>query len=150
MSFARAIGSSQIEYIEEPTREPKDFERLLELSGVPYALDETLRETTDLHRFPQAAALIVKPTLQGGRDTIARLAADSRPLVFSSAFESGVGLYNIARAAALFAPQVPVGLDTFRWLTRDTVVPRFQSPDGSIEVPSAWQIDDTCLEELTC
>ena len=37
---------------------------------MPYALDETLRDVADLRPFPNVSALIVKPTLLGGRQDI--------------------------------------------------------------------------------
>ena len=55
-------------------------------------MDETLRETIDLTPFPHAAALIIKPTLMGTRGPLEEWAYIPVPLVFSAAFESGIGL----------------------------------------------------------
>ncbi len=147
--FARAIADAPIDYWEEPTACPQDFERLFAATGIPYALDETLRETSDLSLFPHVAALIIKPTLMGSCASLIDLASHGIPLVFSSAFESGIGLGHVARLAELYAPQTPVGLDTYRWLAADVRVPRWDMDQGEIDLSVPWHIDPSFLEELS-
>ena len=65
-----AVVGAAIDFLEEPTGNPADFERLYANTGLPYALDETLRETIDLTPFPHAAGIVIKPTLMGSFDRL--------------------------------------------------------------------------------
>ena len=145
--FAGAVDCDGIEFLEEPTSSPRDFERLYATTGIPYALDETLRDTYDWKRFPHVAALIIKPTLMGSLDTLNRWTARDVPLVFSAAFESGIGLWNIARLALRYAPRIPVGLDTYRWLAQDVLIPRLALEAGQLDLHSVWDVNSSYLEE---
>ncbi|MCA9167745.1 MAG: hypothetical protein KDB23_08755, partial [Planctomycetales bacterium] len=141
------------------------FERLRSEFGLAYALDETLRDDNHLAasansvqqvdrllaEFPHAAAWIVKPTLDGSNlDAFVNAVASTPPLVFSACFESGVGLSHLASLAADFAPNIPAGLDTYRWWGVDPCLtpPRFA--DGSLQAfTEPLAIDFNRLEELT-
>jgi O-succinylbenzoate synthase len=107
------------EYIEEPLQDASQLEALYAATGVKYALDETLLYEMNLQAWPNAAALICKPTLLGGRRVVERLKGTGKPIVFSAAFESGVGIARIVQLASEFSPNVPAGLDTLDWLSRD-------------------------------
>jgi O-succinylbenzoate synthase len=150
LTFARAVADCPLEYVEEPCDSPADFERLHAASGLPYALDETLREPVDLADFPHAAALIIKPTLMGSPQAWHSLHRRGIPLVFSATFESGVGLTNVARLAAMYSPDVPVGLDTYRWLASDVLTPRLLLDGGEFALDAAWQVEVNCLEAIPC
>lgn len=113
IQFCHAIGADSIEYLEEPTQDSKEFEEISGETGIPYALDETLLEQPSKKDFPNCTALVIKPTLLG--DDFASYPAWNLPMTFSAAFESGVGLWQIARLARRFSPQIPCGLDTHRW-----------------------------------
>ena len=149
LRFACVVVGEAIDFLEEPTGNPAEFERLYASTGLPYALDETLRETIDLTPFPHAAALIIKPTLMGSFDRLSSWAARSVPLVFSAAFESGIGLWNIARLAVRYSPQIAIGLDTYRWLAADVRKPRLAMEHGELDLSADWQIDTSYLEELS-
>lgn len=130
--FLYQVRDLSIAYIEEPSCTPGDFESLHAESGVPYALDETLYETTDnltLRSFPNVAALILKPTLLGA-ERLCQLLDTKPPKVFSACFESGVGLAKIALLAAESQPTIAAGLDTYRWLKDDLLLPRLVIRDG--------------------
>jgi O-succinylbenzoate synthase len=150
LTFARAVADCSLEYVEEPCDSPADFERLYAATGIPYALDETLREPFDLADFPHAAALIIKPTLMGGPQACHSLCHRGISLVFSATFESGVGLTNVARLAATYSSEIPVGLDTYRWLANDVLTPRLLLDGGEFALDAAWQVDLECLEAIPC
>jgi O-succinylbenzoate synthase len=147
--FAGAVKDCPIEYIEEPSDNPDDFERLHSSCGLPYALDETLRERTDLHSFPQAAALVIKPTLMGTQSDLQPLVEHGAPLVFSASFESGLGLRQVASLARLYSPETPAGLDTYRWLAADVLQTRLDLQHGFLDLDQAWRVDCSRLEEIS-
>ena len=117
--FCRTIREIDLEYIEEPLQDSSRLEDLYSRTGVRYALDETLLQESCLDAWPNAAALICKPTILGGREAVERLAATEKPIVFSAAFESGIGIARIVQLAAEFSPNIAAGLDTLDWLTSD-------------------------------
>ncbi|MEM9364437.1 MAG: o-succinylbenzoate synthase [Planctomycetota bacterium] len=146
--FTKQTKVVDLEYIEEPLCDPRRLETLYFETGIRYALDESLMTLESLDAFPHVAALICKPTLLGGIDRISQLAATGKKLVFSAAFESGVGTIRVAQLAASLAPEVPAGLDTLDWFTDDLL---FESPikrDGVFTVRGEPQVDTTKLERV--
>lgn len=149
IAFGKACGDLCIEYIEEPVRDPTDCERFSAETGLRYALDETLLEAPlDRSRFPNPRALIIKPTLYGGFSRINALAELAVPLVFSSAFETRVGLANIAKLASAFGSEIPVGLDTHRWLLDDIATTSCDFNDGIMSVRWPLKVDTSRLKEV--
>jgi O-succinylbenzoate synthase len=139
--FAAALDGASIAFIEEPLKEPHELESWYAESGLPYALDETLRETRSLVSFPNAAALIVKPTLLGGTASLDRLSEAGIPLIYSACFESGVGIWNVACLASQHAPQRAAGLDTYRWLTDDLLRSPLDMSDGTLSLTEPPVVD---------
>ncbi len=137
----------EIEYIEEPTRNPDDLEAWHRATGIPYALDETLRESTHLDEFPQASTLVLKPTLMG-RNRLQEAIRSDRRLVFSASFESGVGILQLARLASRFSSGVASGLDTYRWLDEDVLHPGLRIEDGRLKVPDDVRVRWESCEEF--
>jgi o-succinylbenzoate synthase len=115
MQFFNRLDLINIEYIEEPTH---DLHRWSQLPPIPIALDETLQQAKKawIH-LPNVHALILKPTLLGRRlDGLIQFGKKyGKKLVFSSSFESAIGLLHIAHLQATFSPQNAVGLDTHRF-----------------------------------
>lgn len=112
--FLSCLNPQQVEYIEEPTYE---FDRLHQFD-FPLALDETLREPENrwLH-LPNINTFVLKPTLLGCRlDDLIELGLKlNKKLVFSSSFESAIGLLHIAHLQARFSPGTAAGIDTHRF-----------------------------------
>ena len=109
----------QIDYLEQPL--PVGHEDLMaryaQSSQVPIALDESLHETGGIQWLePRAWAgpLVIKPALMGERDALVeRLRPIAGQVVFSSVFETAIGLEN----ALSIADQLPelnraIGFDT--------------------------------------
>jgi len=113
--FFNQLDPEGIEYIEEPT---SDLRQLHQLPALPIALDETLREpANNWIQLCNLHAFILKPTLLGSRlDFLIQLGQKlQKKLVFSSSFESAVGLLHIAHLHARFSMKTAVGLDTHRF-----------------------------------
>jgi len=135
--FTEQLHSVSIEYIEEPlksTRYLPEFERL---TGMPIALDESLRDRTwdRLQQTPfRPVALIYKPMLSARPRSW--YLESGIPVVLSSSFESGVGIQALlALASHIGSPDMPVGLDTYNWLQEDVLAPRLSlnSPAVALE-----------------
>ena len=107
------------EFIEDPTYE---LERLAEFP-LPFAIDEPLHI---LQPYPQLKAVILKPTLLGGRQGCTPYVEFAKKhhlkVVFSPAYESGLGLLQILFLAQDFnLLHEPIGLDTYRFLQKDVL-----------------------------
>lgn len=136
--FAERVNAGSFSYIEEPLKRVAELEVLVERTGIPVALDESLSDsemtaplgTTDI------VAFVIKPTLLGGLSQIEKWVQIGRQreveIVFSSTFESGLGILHIANLAAALAPQQPAGLDTGSVFQRDIVSPRILATGGSL------------------
>jgi 2-succinyl-5-enolpyruvyl-6-hydroxy-3-cyclohexene-1-carboxylate synthase len=143
------------------------LERSFFKTSIPYALDESLFDLVVLHNWHfdsirkelegvyndgsrGCAALVLKPTLIGFELSfrLARLARTKLGIgaVFSSSFDTGVGLAHIAflsslvdRIESVSAETYPHGIGTFVFLESDTITPPFASyvnEDGMLNVPS--------------
>ena len=146
-NFAKGVEGLDIEYLEEPLQDPLQLEDFYSQTGIRYALDETLAGETSLDSWPNAAALICKPTILGGREDIERLAAADKPVVFSSAFESGVGVTRIMQLAAEFSPNIPAGLDTLAWMEDDLLFHSPRTQDG-VMILDEFAVNEESLEPL--
>ena len=159
VAFGRAVGDTNIEYLEEPLRDPAHLADFFDATGISVALDESLLELRpdDLDGRPEVGAVVLKPTLLGGisraREWVTKaLALNVRPVV-SGCFESGVGLLALAEFAwSSTGDTVPAGLDTYRWLDADVVRPRIPFQPGAIQWSSALarahRIDGSRLSEI--
>ncbi|MEM6470536.1 MAG: o-succinylbenzoate synthase [Planctomycetota bacterium] len=147
--FAESIADLHIEYTEEPLRDSDRLEELFDRTGMRYALDESLLEWRSLSAFPNASTLICKPTLLGGIDAIKRLAATGKPIVFSAAFESGVGMSRIVQLASEYSPETAAGLDTLDWLTDDLLIESPRKANGRFIIAGEPQVDPSCLEPIS-
>jgi O-succinylbenzoate synthase len=153
LAFARAVGDRAIEYIEEPLAEPQRLEEFARRSGLPVALDETLREQRPARGYFRdkqwARAAILKPTLHGGVMHCEQLAYEAlefgvKPVV-SSCFESGLGIAALAHfASTITAEDVPAGLDTGDWFAEDILATRFQVRNGALDIDEL----DACVATL--
>ncbi|MBL7979610.1 MAG: o-succinylbenzoate synthase [Bacteroidetes Order II. Incertae sedis bacterium] len=124
--FAEQLHGVPIEYIEEPLKSSRHLPEFARLTGMPIALDESLRDRA-WDKLQQTsfrpAVLIYKPMLS------VRPASwyleSGLPVVLSSSFESGVGIQALlALASYIGSPDTPIGLDTYNWLREDVLRPR--------------------------
>lgn len=115
-----AISHPQIDYIEEPLKNPSGWTSFYQKTGIPIALDESLIENKGQWTlFKGLKALILKPTLLGGIYPSIQLAKrgmrEGLVPVISSTFESPIALKGLAQLAA----SLPIA--TYHGLDSDTV-----------------------------
>ena len=179
-----------LEFVEEPLKRDErtilehvqalnEFSRV---TGIQYALDETLYDLTRendgiwinirnslLMVLPGAkqsgcAALVIKPSLLGIELSwqIANFARErfGMPTVFSSCFESGIGLTFLSSMASAYDEMLSVsrsgvlhhGLGTFDMLEEDILSPPFSSfvdSSGTVDVTGASEaLLETFIEDV--
>jgi len=151
------LGELNIEYVEQPLAS-NDFAghaTLRRQFPLPLALDDSVDSVDAVGRILAAGAadvLVVKPARVGGPEavrTIAALAAEhDTPVVMSTLFETGVGVYAGLRAAA----SLPVagvehahGLATAGMLAHDLLTEPLVAVGGRIVVPAALNVDEKAL-----
>ncbi len=144
--FAEGIEGVALEYVEEPLRDPADLPVLWFDTQLPIALDESLAGTAPdgLQGKGWATAAVLKPTLLGGVARTLRFAAQAKALgirpVLSGAFESGVAMRgHVALAAATGA--APAGLDPYRRLAADVLMPRLPLDRPTVDVPMFFRTE---------
>ncbi len=145
--YLDVLSEMNVEYVEEPFADPHYSLSWSQRTGVPVALDESLRalEPAALHSYAGIRAIVLKPTLMGGLVRCALFAEAARDIgaypVMSAMMESGVGTLTYARfAAAICDPETAVGLDTYRWLSDDVLSPRLQFKNGCLRADQLdWQ-----------
>ncbi|MBK1674834.1 o-succinylbenzoate synthase [Ectothiorhodospira shaposhnikovii] len=145
-----AIDRRRIQFIEEPLPAGSDYLSWWSRTGIPFAWDETLRETTapDL-RTPGLGALVVKPMLTG-LNRADRLVQQARrqgiSVVLSASYESNLTLDFHARLVHYWNLQGPQGLDTFGIFARALLTPILSQPEQA-GLPITQQSE---LEYLGC
>lgn len=109
------LDISRIDFIEDPLKSDLSQE-FYQATKVPIALDEDFSFNQDF-KFEGIKSAIIKPTAIGDYYTIKRISEKCKKhgisVIFSSSFESQVGIYQIAQIAHALAPQETHGLFTF-------------------------------------
>lgn len=110
--------SEQLDYLEQPLAVGQEIEmaRVMDASGLPIALDESLQGDGVRWLEPGAwdGPLVIKPALMGDANRLhARIEPLASHLVLSSVFETAVGVANVLTLAASL-PDLgrPLGFDT--------------------------------------
>ncbi len=133
MSLFSPFDQRIFDYIEDPTFEIDQLAHF----PFPFALDETvdLYQSLPIHSYSNLYGFILKPTILGGekgcKPYIEFAKKHSLKIVFSPAFESGLGLLQIlSLAKKLNLTTDPIGLDTYRYLKYDLLSPavNFSAP----------------------
>ena len=145
--FFKRVEGVDIEYVEEPLQDPDQLEKLFAKTGICYALDESLKGGDSLEKWPNVTALICKPTILGGRKAIEGLGTSETMKVFSSSFESGVGIARIMQLAAEFSPGTPAGLDTLAYMQDDLLIRPPSVRNGSL-ILEEFAVNCDSLERL--
>lgn len=122
------VDPNLLDYVEDPTYERDKLDQF----PYPLALDETLKENQTFS-FPNLYGFILKPTILGGiqgcTPYIELAKKHNLKVVFSPAFESGIGLLQIVHVAKHFNLLAdPIGLDTHRYLQCDLTDINFSVP----------------------
>ncbi len=141
---------SQFDYVEDPTYE---ISRLADFH-FPFALDETVFDcfTLPIQTYSHLYGLILKPTILGGKKGCAPFVQFAKKhrlkVVFSPAFESGLGLLQILSVAKYFnLLSDPIGLDTHRYLARDLLFPSVNFDSPKFALISSPEVNTSLLQE---
>ena len=125
LEFSNYFNPTDFAYLEEPTKRFSDLMTFSKKTGFPIAVDESIPYVPYLE-IPTLKALVVKPTILGF--------IPEKPLgidlIFSSAFESGVGVTHIAKLAAEKSPHRAHGLDPYTHLLDDVLKPKPKIEQG--------------------
>jgi len=130
LELTQLFPKERFDYLEEPTRSWSDLLLFSTQTHFPIALDESIPEFS-YDELPSLEALVVKPTILGGIPKC----PDGVRLVFSSAYESGVGILHLARLCVQHAPNEVHGLDTYSWLQEDVLLQQPELGAGKLH----WQ-----------
>lgn len=123
LRFAEHFSPGDFEYLEDPVGTMEETSLFYEMTRFPIAIDEAVQ----LPSFP--IKRVHKPTIWG---------PPKLPAVLSSAFESSLGLLQIASMHQNGDP--PAGLDTFRFFEEDLLVPPLEAKDGFL----SWAPNSSC------
>lgn len=149
LSFFSHFPKDAFEFVEEPLKNSKDLSSF----SHPFALDETFRDHPDILKtpLPRLSTLVIKPTLTG---SIPSCLAKKKGLsiIISSAYESGVGTYHLARLAKqLQSPNTAAGLGPYRTLTEDVLTEKLKIKGGRIYIPKQIHVNVLqSLREIAC
>lgn len=137
--------------VEDPTFET---ERLAEFTH-PLAIDEHVAECLKwpLQTYSNLWGFILKPSILGGKKGCAPLIDYAKKhklkIVFSPAFESGIGLLQILTLAKQCnALGELIGLDTARYLKYDLILPAINFSTPKLTVLSFPQVNQQLLTEV--
>lgn len=159
LRFARGIDGCEVEYIEEPLNDPARLRDFTKETGLPVAIDETTREIEpdNLPAYAFVAAVVLKPTLLGGFEKAAAFARAASNLgakvVFTSTFESPVGIAALAHLAAAYGSEnTAAGLETVNWFEQQLLTEPVSLTNGRINlsqtVDAVRTIDLSQIEEV--
>ena len=150
-SFFSYFDEDAFAFIEEPTHE---IDKLQSFSH-PFALDESLLDISPdtLTSFPKLKALVIKPTILGGKSDCKILSSIAQKkglgLIFSSACESGLGLIQIATLANDLNNHVePLGLDTYKFMEEDLLTIPLDFSGPNLVLPSSINLKMNLLQEI--
>jgi O-succinylbenzoate synthase len=127
LKLTELFPKERFDYLEEPTKLWSDVLLFSTKTNFPVALDESIPEFP-YDELPSLEALVVKPTILGG---IPKCPKGVR-LVFSSAYESGIGILHLARLSLEHAPHEVHGLDTYSQVQNDVLEKRPELSAGKL------------------
>lgn len=141
----QSLPRERIEYVEEALQNPNDIPAFYQATGLPVALDESLKspEAHTLLNLEGVKALVLKPTVLGAIQTLqwAQLAQKHRQkIIISDTFSSGIGINNLAHWAAALNYRTAHGLHTYALLTDDVLNPRLTLKQGRLKLLSDKEI----------
>ena len=150
VAFVRALGDTPLAYVEEPLADWRRQPDLAKRTGLPFALDESLRGLSNRRSrlLTEAAAFVVKPTVVLADPGFLRFRAGREtPVVVSSTFESGVGMRHLVALAAVYG-DTPAGLDTYRWLADDVLERPLPVAGPAVDVAAVLAPNPVRLDRL--
>ena len=154
--FIRNIDVDRLDFFEEPIDE---FDRVNEFrtsSGVRVAADETLQEArgeAELRELVELAdVLVIKPTMTGSHARCRMIAEMMRSAgkesVYSSAYETGVGMLGVVSLIdGQGYPSVP-GIGTYRKIDQDILATRLPIDGPQTGVGLQWSSVQIRMDKL--
>lgn len=140
LKFCKDLPLAGIDYLEEPFQNPTDIQAFQQSSDLAIAWDESLTQGLAPIYQQAAAVWVLKPMLLGPRLTrklIQTAQENGKRLIFSSVFESGIGLRYLAQLAQQQSPHEAAGLDTWRAFQADLCEPGFCVEKGQVDFSSS-------------
>jgi o-succinylbenzoate synthase len=125
--FAKHFEAKDFDYLEDPLSSWEEMMQFSKETHFPVAVDEFLLEksTHEVLSLPSLKAAVVKPSLFGGLEACQKLKKELQKkgssLILSSAFESGVGIFSMAKFAEKLEISEAIGIDTYRYLKEDVI-----------------------------
>ena len=147
----KELKTLPIEFIEEPTNHPKYLMDLKEETEIPLAIDETFQENFNvpLLGLPSVDVIIIKPSFIGGTTRCLELAQDilatDKKVVFTSAFETGLGCLITAHLAAAVSPETAHGVATYPYFESDLLVQHPTLEGGYMQLHSNLTLNKDLL-----
>lgn len=136
MVFGQSIGGNQIDYWQEPCRDPRAWEEIARRVEIPLAIAESRAAFSDddLERVPALRFFVIRPMFAGGVCGTLSLIKEARRrgqrVVVAGLLESGVGQAMLSNLAAISGE--PVGIGSSAWLERDLLEEPVMSSSGLI------------------
>lgn len=113
------VDTRRIQWLEDPLPEPEAYRDWRSFSTIDYALDEPLYRSSRLPKqFCGLRALIIKPSLMGMQRVVQLCDwaySQNVELIFSSCFETPVGIRTLYALANKHARQAAHGFDTLKY-----------------------------------
>jgi o-succinylbenzoate synthase len=145
--FGKSIGSSLIEYIEDPLSSISEYEQFFKETKMPVGLDEKLLDLIDLDKINEAnrkcpdylKAIIIKPDFAGGFFKTANLVNFARKNgiepVLSNSFNSSLLVSFIALFAEMLdIGHIALGLDTLKVFSGNLLSEEVKIVKGKINI----------------
>lgn len=136
--FGQEVQKYQIEYIEEPLKNPASLGEWFAQTNVPYARDESLRAHSPATMRDEVglAAIILKPAAMAFADVFAWekwAKQNQKKCVMTSTFESGLGLSMLAMLSITLGLEgQALGLGTISFFKEDILSPPFRAFRGEL------------------
>ncbi len=116
VEFCKHFKKEDFIYIEDPVANFTDLEKFYDQTGFPYAVDEylALQPLEWISNLRGLTHLVIKPTLFGGIEQCREIVNCTKHLthIFSSAYETPLGLSRIAQISCALSFGEPVGIAT--------------------------------------
>ena len=147
IEFVNSFAPGKLLYIEDPVP-IGSLPYFIENTHVPIALDETvaINPIQSLLVHDRVTHIVVKPTLIGGMEQCRKIVdtskAAGKKVVFSSTFESGIGLTHVLRLARFLRVEEPYGVDTIKYF-----IDGYFPGEDSLRLGVALPFDVRALEE---
>ncbi len=137
IDFVNRFNKNEILYIEDPVPY-KSLDYFIVNTDVAIALDEVVSTNPieSLLKHDRVGYIIIKPTLIGGtaqcQNIVLQARKHNKTVVFSSAFESVIGLSHIVRMGKTLGCSSPFGVDTLKYFSNGFFPGENQFQNGSI------------------